>query len=184
MWKRLITTALSVLVFAGMGISRHADGGLSSDREYAVKAAFIYNFAKYVEWPKNTFHDEKQPLVIGILGEDPFGSFMDVIGDKTAQGRGILIKRMTRLREVEKCHILYISPSERDRLEQILGHLGDEALLSVSDMRGFIKGGGMIHLMLHQNKIRFAINPRAAERTGLHISSRLLELALYIEMNH
>ena len=149
--------------------------------EYEVKAAFLFNFAKFVEWPQSAFADANSPLIIGVLGDDPFGDVLErTVAGKLVQGRPLRVQRWKRLVEMRYCHILFVSPSERGELPEILERFQAAAVLTVSEEDGFDELGGMIHFLLQENKVRFAINNRAAKAAGLKISSRLLMLAVSV----
>ena len=149
---------------------------LSSD-EYLVKSAFLYNFAKFTEWPAQESADESIPINICILGVDPFDGALETIKGKTAQNRNLEIKHVARVEDLKACHILFISASERNHLPRILDALKDSPVLTVGDMKEFAQQGGIINLTTEQNKIGLEINVEAAERAGLKISSKLLKLA-------
>ena len=150
--------------------------------EVQVKAAFLYNFAKFINWPDEVFSNEKAALVFGILGEDPFGDTLaQMIKGKTVNGRPLEIKRFKRLEDVGGCHILFISSSERKRLSLIRQALNGASVLTVGDWEQFALEGGMISFTLEDNKVRFQVNPDFAERAGLKISSKLLTLAKIVK---
>ncbi|MBI1824306.1 MAG: YfiR family protein [Nitrospirae bacterium] len=152
----------------------------SSPNEYQVKAAFLYNFAKFVEWPQEAIAGG-QPFVIGILGQDPFGNELDeAVAGKTVREKKITVKRFSKIEEAIHCHLLFISNSEDQNLAQILRRLEGAPVLTVSDMGQFAEKGGVIQLVTDQNKIHFAINMAAAERVGLKPSSQLLKLSRII----
>jgi len=153
----------------------------TTPREYMIKAGFLYNFAKFVDWPEEVFENSSTPLIIGILGEDPFGNDLDqIIKKKTVKERSILIKRLKTLDELKVCHILFISASEKSHLSKVISKTKDWHVLTVSEMEGFAELGGIINFTKEGNKIRFEINLDAAEQSGLKISSRLLKLAKII----
>ena len=152
--------------------------GQKNFQEYKIKAAFIYNFAKYVTWPKNTFGDKNEPLVLGLLGDNPFGKEIYKINDKLVHGRKLKVVLIKDYEQIKSCDLLYISPSESERLDEIQTILKNEKILTVSDMDNFAANGGMIELIVKNSKVRFIINPKAAERAGLDISSQLLKLAI------
>jgi hypothetical protein len=146
--------------------------------EYEIKAAFLYNFAKFVEWPARNFEDVDSSFVIGILGKDPFKSALEqTIGDKTVGGAAIRIRRSGNVEDLLTCHILFISGSERSSLPAILKSLEGLSVLTVSDMPGFARFGGMVTLYTENNKVRFMIHTQAAEKAGLILSAKLLTLA-------
>jgi hypothetical protein len=146
--------------------------------EYQIKAVFLFNFAQFVDWPVTAFADGDSPLVIGILGDDPFGHYLDeaVKGEKV-NNRPMVIRRFSRVEDAVGCHILFISRSERARLGQILDQLKDRSVLTVGDMDGFSQLGGMIRFAMENNKVRLKINLRAAKAAHLMISSKLLRPA-------
>lgn len=150
----------------------------SSPSEYEVKAAFLFNFAKFVEWPEDSFADSYSPIVIGILGQDPFSGALDhTIGGKTVNGRALMVKRLAQGQDARACHILFVCSSERKRLSQILASLGGTSVLTVSDMDDFAYAGGIINFVLENSKVKFQVNATAAARARLRISSKLLTLA-------
>jgi hypothetical protein len=145
--------------------------------EYDVKAVFLYNFAKFVDWPDNAFVDDRAPLAICVLGDNPFGRGFDPILTKTVNGRPVTIREIDDVAAAGACHLLFISASEQGHVDELLSALGSRSVLTVSDMKRFARSGGMISLFMADNKIRFEINTRAANRAGLRISSQLLKLA-------
>jgi hypothetical protein len=146
--------------------------------EYRVKAAFLLNFTRFVEWPKSAFETDTSPLVIGILGNDPFGKSLDetVMGE-TVNGRKLEVRRYASLSEVEGCHILFISPSESRYSRTICERLQGRPILTVGDSDAFTKAGGMIGLYTENRRIRFRMNVEAGRRASLSFSSKLLRLA-------
>lgn len=148
-------------------------------QEYELKAAFLYNYALYVEWPQGLNMKPQNSFEMCVLGEDPFGSSLEkVLGPKHVDGRPIAIRRIPNAGTASSCHLLYISPSEKKNVGAILSAIAGDAVLTVSDIPGFTKRGGMINFVLHEDKIRFFINNQAASDEGLKISSQLLKLAL------
>ena len=157
------------------GIRRDENG---FEREYEIKAAFVYNFAKFVEWPETKFGDDKAPLIFGILGHNPFGAALERLDNKTVRGRQLIIRQYADQTNLSQCHMLYIGKSEKSELKRIIGHLGSQSILTISDIQDFAKSGGHINLVIRQNKIRFIINSVAAKKANLKISSRLLKLSI------
>ena len=149
--------------------------------EWLVKATFLYNFAKFVEWPAEVFKRQDSPLNLCILGKDPFGEAISVIKDKLVRGRPLLIRYCKDIREAEGCHILFISESKEGDGTCSLSELGEKPCLTVSDSDGFARRGGIIRLFRVGKKIRFEINPAAAAQSSLKISSRLLKIAKIVE---
>jgi hypothetical protein len=143
--------------------------------EYHIKAGLIYNFAKLVEWPTNAFATAQTPITIGVLGEDPFGPLLDnTVKDRKIGERPIAIKRFSAVNQVHGCHVLFISPSEKARLPDILAALGDKSILTVGEDEHFRQLGGIIQFLDRDDTIQFAINTNAARRASLQISSKLL----------
>ena len=175
--RRLLQTGffLLALLTAG-GPSLRAETPVS--KEYQVKAIFLFNFAQFVKWPRAAFARAGEPFRIGILGDDPFDAFLDetVKGEKV-DGHPLIVQRYTSVEEAKDCQILFISRSESERMENILAGLNGRAIITVSDIEGFIKSGGIIRFVTEENKVHFRINPEAAKRARLTISSKVLRLA-------
>jgi hypothetical protein len=145
--------------------------------EYQVKAACLYNFAKFVEWPEQNRHSQT-PLVFGVLGEDPFGEELDaVVKGRSIAGRTITVVRYRSLEKLGPCHILFVSESEDGRLPMIFEALAGRGTLTVGDTPRFAARGGVIGFTMERQRIRFEVNLDAAKRAGIRISSRLLRLA-------
>jgi YfiR/HmsC-like len=184
-----------ILVLVVTSRMRAAEAGAETSREYQVKAAFLYNFVKFTDWPNEAAADSNEPnsvdgnepMVIGIIGKDPFGKAFEPIKDKRIKGRKIVLKRFRGLEGskqsneqvegVRKCHVLFICRSQKEQLGEIIEAVKDYPVLTVADMSGFLESGGMINFIMEENKIRFEINLTAVRHAGLRISSRLLRLA-------
>jgi hypothetical protein len=170
---RPVTITL-VIVLAGMLLIAQAQGS----GEYAVKAAFLYNFARFVEWPGQALGNGGSPLLVGVMGDDPFGNSIDqVVAGKNVNGHPIAVNRLRWGQDLRQCHILFISSSEARRLPQILASLRGASVLTVADMERFDQQGGVVRFFIEDGKVRFEINVDAADRAGLRISSKLLALA-------
>jgi YfiR/HmsC-like len=167
--------ALAVALFA-VSTAPAADPGAAS--EYQIKAVFLFNFTKYVDWPATAFADAQAPLVIGVLGDDPFGVALDetVQGEKV-NGRALVVRRYHQKEEIKDCQILFVSQTEAPQLEQIVAGLKGRSVLTVGDTDKFTDRGGMIWLVTENNKIRLKINLDAAKAANLTISSNLLRAA-------
>jgi len=152
--------------------------GQTASPEYQVKAVFLFNFAQFVDWPPKAFPDAQSPLVISVLGDDPFGSYLDetVRGEK-ANGRPLAVQRYRRTSDIKTCHVLFISRSETDHLDQIFGSLRGRNILTVGESEDFALRGGMIQFIKEKNKIRMRINLEAVRAANLKISSKLLQVA-------
>lgn len=153
--------------------------------EYQVKAAFIYKFATYIQWPAMK-NDEAAPFVIGVLGDDPFGPGLDaVVGGQRVHGKAIVVRRLSGLEDVTHCHVLYVSHSEREHLQRIFLALRGAPVLTVGDMDQFAESGGMINLVTGDDaRIHFDINKKAMDRAGLKAQTQLLRLARIVGGGH
>ena len=146
--------------------------------EYQIKAAFLYNFGRFVEWPKSAFATPTSPLVIGILGEDPFrDNLTRTISNKSVDTHPVVTKEFRSAADATNCHLLFISTSEKKKLPEILQSLKGTSVLTVGETDRFIETGGMINFVLEGTKIRFQINNDAAASAGLKISAKLMTLA-------
>ncbi len=144
--------------------------------EYQIKAAFLFNFAKFVVWPAKAFPDASTPLVIGVLGQDPFGSYLDdLVRGERVDNRQLVVQRYRNPAEIKNCHVLFISRSEAGRLDQIVSSLKYRNLLIVTDADGG-NGQVIIRFVNEGNRIRFKIDAQAAKAANLTISSKLLRL--------
>ncbi len=152
--------------------------GQQAPTEYQVKAAYLFNFLKFVVWPDGSFADPLAPIVIGVVGEDPFGSTLpQVVTGKTVQGRDLVIRNYRTGENLRGAQILFISASERKHLPAILSSLRGSSVLTVADMEGFLDAGGMIQFVNENDRVRFAINVEATTQGRLKMSSKLLSLA-------
>lgn len=148
--------------------------------EYQVKAAFLMNFTKFVDWPASAFQNSESPLTICVLGEDPFGGALDqVVENETAGGRRLAVQRLHRMPPAKTCQVLFISRSERDQAALVAA--AGSGVLTVGDQEGFLREGGIIAFVLQAHHVRFDINLQAAARAGLAISSRLLSVARRVQ---
>ena len=162
---------ISVLLFVPVSLS-------ADSAEYEIKAAFIYNFSKFVEWTDQTSINQSDNLPLCILGEDPFGEAIDKLEGKKVQGSALHIKRIASIDEYSGCRILFISKSEKNELSTLLDTLDlNKNILSISDINGFANSGGVIELVLSDNKIRFIVNIDTVNRSNLNLSSKILRLA-------
>jgi hypothetical protein len=149
--------------------------------EYEVKAAFLFNFTKFVEWPENAFVDPLAPIVIGVIGDDPFGeSLVRIVAGQKAQGRSIEIVKYRYGDNLRRCHVLFLSASERQHRAPILASLQEASVLTVSDIDGFAEAGGAIQFVVQENRVRFVVNLEVATQGKLRVSAKLLALARVI----
>jgi hypothetical protein len=146
--------------------------------EYQVKAAYLFNFLKFVEWPGDPVADTHGRWVIGIVGDNPFGDELaQIISGKTVQGHELQVRRFQPGEDLHACHVLFISASEKKRLPSLLATLSGSTVLTVADMDHFIEAGGMIQFVMEDKRVRFAIDVGASGRARLKVSSKLLSLA-------
>jgi hypothetical protein len=165
---------------AGLAIMGVQSGAAQTVQASAseVQAVFLFNFAQFVDWPAEAFSDSRAPLVIGILGKDPFGDFLDeTVRGETVRGRSFRVDRYRRVEEVRECHILFISRSETKRVDSILAALKDKPILTVSNDDDLERGGGIIRFILDKSKIRLSVDLEAAQAARLTFSSKLLRSA-------
>lgn len=149
-----------------------------SPGEYQLKAAFLFNFAKFIDWPAGSFATPQSPFTICILGVDPFGRAMDDVWQgKSVGDRSAAVERSKNLADARRCEIVFISSSEKRRVPEILDGLRGSNALVVGETEGFAADGGAIQFTIVEDHVRFLINTDAAERAGLKVSSKLLSLA-------
>jgi len=146
--------------------------------EYEVKAAFLYNFAKFVEWPTAAFSNSEEPLEFCIIGDDPFGTSIDrIVKGRAANGRAITIRRNVRADAASSCHLVFAVADEEGDMARVVQEVRGAPVLTVGESPSFLDEGGIIGLVIDDGKVRFEINARGAERAGLKVSSQLLKLA-------
>ncbi len=176
----IFALAVSALAGAANAPAAQADpdaAKASVSREYRIKAAYLYNFAKFTVWPAAAFADAKAPLRLCVLGDDPFDGALDALEGRTVKKRPIVARRLESTDSPEKCHILFVSASEHGRLGTILESLSGMPVLAVGDTPRFARSGGIIRLETVDNRVRFEINLGAAQNAKLKLDSRLLRLA-------
>jgi hypothetical protein len=159
-----------------------ADDNEDINREYAIKAAYLYQFGRYVQWPADSFANAQAPLVIGVLGTDPFGNILEEIArTKRIEGRPIVIRRFATVAEYTACHILFVTASvSPEQKAAAIQKVQGTPTLVVGEEPGFAEHGGTVNFFLEENKIRFEINTEVAKQDQLKISSKLLSLAKII----
>lgn len=146
--------------------------------EYQVKAVFLFNFTLFVEWDSASFDSEQAPFVIGIVGENPFNSYLeDVVKGEKVNGHPVVVNQYKNIKEITTCHILFINKAEINYPGNNLLSLKGKNILTVSDSPDFLPQGGMLRFYTKNNKVRFQINLDAAKAAKLDISSKLLRLA-------
>ncbi|MGA3236142.1 MAG: YfiR family protein [Bryobacteraceae bacterium] len=152
--------------------------------EYQVKAAFLYNFAKFVQWPSDAFQSASEPIAICVLGQDPFGrSLEDTVAGRAIEGRSLIVRHISTVKQVAGCHVLFIGSADHKRSPPMLADI-KPGILTVGESDASGADGVVINFKLDEGKVRFDINVDAAEREKLQISSRLLSLAHIVEPGH
>src|ERR1051326_4432727 len=180
-WARWRGVFLLLLLLPGVLCSSRL-GARDEFPEYQLKAAFLYNFAKFMTWPTNAFSDAGTPLTIGLLGDDPFGPRLkDTVQGKTVNGRSIVLRPLKRDESPKGCHILFISRSEKERIPAILASVEGQSILTVSEVERFAHNGGMINFVVVSESVRFEMNVQAAERAGLQVSSKLAGVGIMVK---
>jgi hypothetical protein len=175
--RRMTAVTLRAILSLFVLMARCA-GQDAASTEYQVKAAYLFNFAKFVEWPPSAFRTPNSPLVICVLGSNPFGSDLEgSIAGKTVGGRRLEISHLPRGLDARSCQIVFIASSERGQVREILQQLTGTSALTVADTSGFTDDGGMINFVWEGDRVRFEANVDAAEHAHLRLSARLLTVA-------
>jgi hypothetical protein len=165
-WSTILLIYIVLFAFA-----KNASG--QSINEFEIKAVFIYNFTQFIQWPENSFERADDPFVIGIVGENVFGKYLEeAVAGETYQSRGIVVKYYSTLKDVDRCQILYVGPLIN------VSRLPDNGpVLTIGERPEFMEKNGLLRFYKEGNKIRIEINQSAASAEGLVISSKLLRLA-------
>ena len=150
-------------------------------REYQIKAAFVYNFLKFIDWPSDALLETSDTVTICVLGHDAAAEAFETIRDKVVSGRRLVVQQIQAVRGLEACHVLFITSSEERRLPQVMQNLQRSSVLTVGEMESFIPSGGIINFVIENNKVRFQINSTGATRARLKLSSHLLRLATVVK---
>jgi hypothetical protein len=181
---RICSRAISALLVALCIALAPAGVAVAEDQslEYAVKAAFLYKFGLFVQWPGTAFSSPSAPLNLCVAGEDPFGAMLDrAVSDQKIDGRAIVIRRLKSITRDAGCHILYLGDPRTARSSQLFDTVRGNSVLTVSDERVPGTGAGIIHFVIKDNRVRFNIDDEAAAQNGLAISSKLMSLALDVK---
>lgn len=149
-----------------------------------MKATYLYNFSRFVEWPQQPAQALGDHFLICVLGDNPFGSSLaDIVANESVDGKNVVAKQVLTPDDMTDCRVLFISFSEKNRLKQILAGLDHSSVLTVSDLPRFTEHGGMIQFVVEDNRVRFQVNVATAKRAGLIMSSELLKLAVVVQQN-
>jgi hypothetical protein len=167
--------SLSVAAIFTIALPAHADEVAG---EYKVKAAFIYNFAQFVDWPDTAFTSADAPFVVAVVGKDPFEGILEqVVAGKRVGARRVIVKHFDSADQIGPCQILFVPMTEDDSLSGIIQKVQNSAVLTIGESEDFDSSGGCFRFFTDDNKMRFEINQDAAEQAGLRVSSKLLKLA-------
>ena len=177
-----LATVLRATVFAlTLALPVMAMATAKTPGEYEVKAAFLYNFISFTEWPETAFETPSSPIVIGVLGKDPFGSALDtMINGEKVKERSLIVWHITRLEDIHRCHILFVSGSESKQMGDILRRLKTQPVLTVSDIAGFAEAGGVVGFTT-TGTVKLTINQTALRTAHLGLSAKLFRLAKVVE---
>lgn len=149
--------------------------------EYKVKAVYLYNFFNFVEWHGEVQDASTEEFRLCILGENPFGDELDSLNGKMIKDKKLSIKKIKNISQASKCHMLYVSDSEEDKLDEIISLTRKNGILTVSDLKNFAENGGVINFVMENQTVKLKINVTEAERSKLKISSKLLSLAKIVK---
>ena len=173
--RPLLTALAAACAFLAIP-ALHAQNARPTD--YQVKATYLYNFGRFVEWPGKAAAAQGGSFTVCVLGQDPFGPSLDAtLAGETIGGKTIVAKRVSSAEESGNCQILFLSLTDDSRLSKTIAELDTKAVLTVSDMPQFVKRGGMIQFVLEGKKVRFEVNLTATQHAGLTLSSELLKVA-------
>jgi hypothetical protein len=165
-------------LIGGLLLMMSLGGQGAASREYQIKAAMLFNFVQFVEWPSDAFPASNSPLVIAIMNPNPFGDVIDeLVSGKTANGRSIVVRHCDTSDQIQGCQALYVPAARIADLDEIMHKIADKPVLSVGETDAFPWAGGIMKFYLEENKIRFEVNPDAAAHARLQISSKLMKLA-------
>ena len=179
---RKVGWVLAVLLYwaSGTTVAGDADPGVA--KEYELKAAYLFNFAKFVRWPATALPDADTPLVVGIFGSDRVAVALDALTKgRSVNGHPVQVKVMSDATNVAGLRVLYLDRAEDAGLSQIAPVFSSNGLLTVGESEAFAQAGGMIRLVVEANRLQFEINAGAAQRAGLSLSSQLLTLARKVQ---
>jgi len=179
-WARLacVVVTLAFLVTTGLLAQQ------PKPNEYQVKATYLYNFGRFVRWPGTVPAGKGDSFSVCVIGRDPFGSILDsTLAGEALDGKPVVLRRISKAQDAGECRILFISSTEEKHLNEILTILDQSGVLTVSDMPGFTRRGGMIQFVLDGDRVRFEINLTSTESAKLTLSSELLKVAASVKRN-
>src|SRR3954468_12411118 len=171
--KLAVWAVALLLAISPVSSAAHVDA-----TEYGLKSVFLYQFCRFMEWPNSAFSSPGDPLIIGVIGDDPFGSLLnEAVEGETYHGRPIRIEHYRNSREIKRCHILFVSRSEGDQLDQILSSVAGKNIVTVGETDRFLDHGGMIALTADRNKVHLRVNQSSLRSANVDVSSKLLRIA-------
>ena len=173
-FQRRVVVCLLLLV---LGLYVQPAQGIESKNQLTLKVTFIYNFAKFTEWPSTAFDNDDAALVIGVLGKNPFGNMLEELKGKTVKNRKVVVSQCNDITDASRVHLLFISSSMEEDVASVLNQLADSPVLTVSDINRFADKGGMIQMFPDGGMYRFNINLESANTSSITIRSDLLQLA-------
>jgi len=177
-WRVLAVAALTFFVTTVLFAQQ------PKPNEYQVKATYLYNFGRFVKWPEAVPAGKGDSFSVCVLGQDPFGTILDsTLAGEALDGKPVVLRRLSKTQDAGECRILFISSTEEKHLKEILNTLDESGVLTVSDMPGFTRRGGMIQFVLEGDRVRFEINLASAESARLVLSSELLKVAASVKRN-
>ncbi len=170
----LVLTALACVPLSNAGAADTA----AITREYEIKAAFLYNFTKFIEWPQQSFPDANAPIVIGVLGDSPGQpALLQFVKDRRINGRAIVVRRVESAQEASATQLLFVATGQEARFEQLQAAISAIPVVTVGESQAFVSDGGAINFVLEGDKVRFEVNTTSADHAGVKISAQLLKLA-------
>lgn len=176
-----IAAVMMTLTILGAGPTRAGAPTLldsASSKVYEIKAAFIYNFAQFTQWPDSAFASSDSPFVLAFIGDSPLGPALErVLDGKAIAGHPIVLKHLDSVNQISGCHLLFVPESEDGDLDDIFNAVGNQPILTVGETTKFMWAGGIIRFFIADGRIRFEVDPDAADKAGLRLSSRLMHLA-------
>lgn len=189
-WRRRVPglclelAALALITLSIFASATIAPAQSDSPSEYQVKAAFLFNFAKFIDWPPSSYTSPQAPFAVCVLGDDPFGPVLDnTLAGKSLGSHSVIARRIRDIAEARRCQIVFVSSSESRHYGDVVEGVRGAGVLLVGETDGFASAGGAIEFTLESNHVRFAINPDAAQRERLTLSSKLLMLAHIVHDN-
>lgn len=169
------TTALILSLLTGL---LPAAPPVAPPNEYALKSVFLYNFCHFIEWPDSAFASPNDPFVIGIVGDDPFGSSLrEAVAGEAYRNHPIVIEHYRSAKDIRHCHLLFVARSENSHVDAILGALNSKSVVTIGETEDFLDHGGMIALPTDRNRVRLRIKPSTMRAANLNVSSKLLRVA-------